>query len=299
MTFTCLQTSVRGLIDIVGVVVVAACPVVAQDYFDIPAANLPSSAALEGGGDAAGSRNLTLQGDFGLTSGMRIRAGYAGARVDSGSVNYVGNTYWAGLNSDPLAPFSYGANYELMQRDDGIQSGAAKANLRWRANNWRVAAYPELRSITLTKTQVTRRNIVRSVGATIRSPGLGVAVAYNGLDSWSFAFRHFAYRYDTDVQTLRSHPAFAQLVTSHVDQSFDASRSGVNVDYAPSWGSVGLEVTRSESAIDHVAARSAAINLSWDVSRAWTAFAHVGRSRADGVDATGFASAGVTWMWDE
>lgn len=265
----------------------------------MPAINLPSSATLEGGGDAAGSRNLTLQGDVGLSSGMRVRAGYAGARVDSSSASYVGDTYWGGLNSDPLAPFSYGANYEMMQRDDGIRSGALRANLRWHFNDWRVAAYPELRSITLTKTQVTRKNLVRTVETTLRSPGLGAAVTYTGLGAWSFAFRQFVYRYDTDAQTLRSHPAFAQLVTSQIEQSFDASRSGVNVDYAPSWGSVGVEATRNESAIDHAVARSVAANISWDISRAWTLFAHVGRSRADGVAATGFASAGVTWMWDE
>lgn len=291
------------LLHVINIAGCASTAAIAQDFFDISAANLPSSATLEGGGDAAGSRNLTLQGDFGLASGARVRAGYAGAHVDTDGVGYTGGTYWAGLNSDPLAPFSYGANYELMRRDDGIHSAAAKANLRWRINNWRVAVYPELRLITLTETYATMRSRVRRVEATIRSPGVGAAVAYHGLEQWSFALRHFAYRYETDAQTLLSHPVFSKQVTSdvasHVDQSFDAWRSGVNVDYALSWGSVGLETTRSESAIGHATARSTAANLSWDVSHAWTLFAHVARSHAAGVSATGFASVGVTWMWGE
>jgi len=294
-----VRKSVAVLLRSVAVAWVATNPALAQDFFDIPAINLPSSITLEGGGDAAGARNLTVNADVGLQSGTRIRAGIAGARVDASDVHYAGNTSWAGVNSDPLAPFSYGANYEAMQRDDGIRSAALKANVRWHFNDWQVTAYPELRSITLTKTQVTRKNLVRTVETTLGSPGLGAAVTYSGVEAWSFAFRRFVYRYDTDAQTLRSHPAFAQLVTSQVDQSFDAARSGVNADYAPSWGSIGVEATRSESAIDHAAARSVAVNLSWDATRAWTAFAHVGRSHATGVAATGFASAGVTWMWDQ
>lgn len=283
---------------IFGIAAIAVTPVCAQDNFDIPVENLPSSVSLEGGGDAVGSRNLTLYGDVGLASGIRVRAGYAGARVDTAAVSYDGKTYWAGLNSDPLALFSYGGNYEIMRRDDGIRSGAIKTHLRWRLNDWRLMLYPELRSITLTKKRITQKNVVRSVATTIRSPGLGAAVTFNGLEDWSFALRHFVYRYDTDAQTLRSHPVFAQQAFAYVDQSFDAARSAVNVDYAPSWGSAGLEVTRSQSAIDHELTRSTALNLSWDVSHAWTTFAHMGRSRADGVAATGFASIGVTWMWD-
>ena len=189
---------------------------------------------------------------------MRIRAGYINARVDASSVNYAGGTYWAGLNSDPLAPLSYGATYELMERDDGIRVSAFKTNLRWRFNDWRLVAYPELRSITLTETQVAKKNAVRTVQATVRSPGLGAGMTYTGVDAWSFALRHFLYRYDTDAPTLRSHPAFIQLVASHVDQSFDALRSGINIDYAPSWGSVGIEATRGVSAVDHTVARSLA-----------------------------------------
>ena len=299
--FSRVRKFTSRLMSVMGVaVVVATSAAVAQDLFDIPAADLPSSVTLEGGGDAAGSRSLTLQGDVGLRSGMRIRAGYANARVDSSSVNYAGDTYWAGLNSDSLAPLSYGATYELMERDDGIRAGALKTNLRWRFNDWRLVAYPELHSITLTETQVAKKgNVVRTVQTTVRSPGLGAGVTYTGVDAWSFAFRHFVYRYETDAQTLRSHPAFVRLVASHVDQSFDASRSAINVDYAPSWGSVGIEATRSVSAVDHTIARSLAVNLNWDVSSAWTAFAHVGRSRADGIAATGFVAAGLTWMWDE
>jgi len=276
-------------------------PALAQDFFDVPAATLPSSITSEGGGDVNGSRSLTIQGDVGLQSGVRIRAGYA--HVDAGDTNYVGGTSWAGLNSDPLAKLSYGATYEALTRDDGIRSDALKTNLRWRWNSWRIAAFPESRSITLTETITTRRNNTRSVETTIRSPGLGVAVAYNGPESWSVALRHFVYRYDTDLQKLSSHPVFAQRVATSVEsvvsQSFDASRSGANVDYAPSWGSVGLEVTRSESAFDHAVARSVAMNLSWDVARAWTLFARIGRSHVDGVAAAGFAAAGVTWMWGD
>ncbi len=283
---------------IIGVVLITTGAALAQDFFDIPAADLPSSATLEGGG-AAGARDMTFQMDFGVPSGRRIRGGYAATHADSADAGYVSDTYWAGLESDPLAAFSYGANYEVMERDDGIQSGAAKVNLRWRLNRWRIAIYPERRSITLTKTYVTQKNAVRSVATTIRSPGLGAAVAFNGLEPWSFGFRHFVYRYKTDAQTLRNHPAFTQLVTSRVDQSFDASRTNASVDYLPSWGSVGMEVTRSLSAIDRAVAQGAAVNLSWDVSRAWTVFARAGRSRADGIAATGFASAGMTWTWDE
>ncbi|MBI3775630.1 MAG: hypothetical protein HY273_08780 [Gammaproteobacteria bacterium] len=310
------------LLRILWVVLLAATPVRAQDFFDIPAETLPSSATLEGGGDATGSRSLTIHGDFGLAGGTRFHAGFAGVRADTGSANYTGDTYWAGVNSDPLAAISFGLNYEIMRREDAvpskavagtnndipqpderIQSSAAKANLLWRINRWRVSAYPELRSITLTKTLVTLRNKARSAETTIQSPGLGIAIAYNGLQPWSFGLRHFVYRYDTDLQTLSNHPIFSQKMTSyvesHVDQSFDSSRSGVNVDYAPSWGSIGLEATRSESAIGHAVAHSTAINLSWDVSPAWSIFAHAGHGRADGVDAAGFGSAGVTWIWGE
>jgi hypothetical protein len=132
---------------------------------------------------------------------------------------------------------------------------------------------------------------------------LGVAIAYSGFETWSYALRHFVYRYETDLQKFSSHPVFAQKVTSYVEsdvnQSFDASRSGVNVDYAPSWGSVGLEATRSRSAFDHTVNRSTAVNLTWDVSRAWAAFARVARSRAGAVATTRYASVGVTWMWGD
>lgn len=270
----------------------------AQDIFDIPVVNLPSSVTLEGGGDAAGSRSLILQGDVGLPSGMRLRAGYAGTRVDSGSAAYVSDTYWAGVNSDPLAGFSYGANYEAMQRDDQLGAGAFKANLRWRIDRWRLAVYPELRWISFTQS-VQGQHKTRSVETVIRSPGLGVALAYNAADAWSLGFRHVVYRYASDAQTLPSHPAFARLVSSNIDQAFDIARSSVTADYTPAWGSVGVEATRSESAIDHVIAHSAAVNLNWDVSRAWTVFARVGRSRVDEVAAARFGSAGVTWMWDQ
>lgn len=303
-------------------VLLTTTPVCAQDFFDIPAETLPSSATLEGGGDGSGSRSLTLQGDLGLTSGTRLRAGIAGTRVATDSVNYTSNTYWAGMNSDPLATLSFGLNYEIMQRkdavpprvvagtnteipqpDERIQTSAAKGNLHWRLNQWRLSVYPELRSITLTKAIVTQRNQTRSAQTTVQSPGLGVAVAYRGVQAWTFGLRHFVYRYDTDLQTLTNNPIFSQKVASYVesqvDQSFDNSRSVINVDYAPSWGSIGWEATRSESAIGHVVVHSNAINLSWDLAHAWTIFAHVGRSRADGVGTTGFGSAGVTWMWGE
>ena len=93
MMFCCVRESVAVLLRSVGVAWIATSSALAQDFFDIPAINLPSSATLEGGGDAAGSRSLTLQGDIGLSSGMRVRAGYAGARIDSSSANYMGNTY--------------------------------------------------------------------------------------------------------------------------------------------------------------------------------------------------------------
>ena len=102
-----------------------------------------------------------------------------------------------------------------------------------------------------------------------------------------------------DVQTLRSNPVPARLIASRIDYSYDASRSGVSVDYLPSWGSVGVDATHSESAIDDGFAQSAAVNLSWDVSRAWTVFASIGHSRGKDIAATDFASAGATWMWDE
>ena len=294
-----MKKSVRGLIHISWVALVMTDMVCAQDFFDIPVANLPSSVTLETGGDAVGSRNLTLQTDAGLPSGMRIRAGYATARIDTSSINYRSDTVWAGLNSDPLNAFSYGATYQGMERDDGIHSKSAKVNLRWRFNDWKLAVYPELRSLTLNETRITQKNKVRSAEVTLRSPGVGVGITFNGWQLWTLELRQFAYRYDTDAQTLRSYPAFAQQTVSRVDQAFDASRTGISVDHALPWGSVGAEATRSLSAIDHQAARSIDVNLSWDVSRAWNVFAHLGRSSADGVGASGFASAGATWMWDE
>ena len=159
------------------VVLFMAGPVVAEDFFDIPATAVPSSATLEVGGDAAGSRDVTFQADFGMPSGWRMRGGYADARVGSGSGNYAAKSYWAGLNSDPLAAFSYGANYETKDRDDGIRSGATQANLRWQLNSWRVTVYPEFRWHTLKRTVVTRNNKVVSGEVVIRSPGVGTAIA--------------------------------------------------------------------------------------------------------------------------
>lgn len=267
----------------------------AQDFFDIPVASLPSSVTLEGGGDAE-SRSLSFRIDAGVPSGMRIRGGYEAVRVDSANLNYTDNTFWAGLNSDPLDVFSYGANYEAIERNDGIHSSAVKANLRWRLNDWRIALYPQLRMITLKKNNAVKNKIRRME---ITSPGLGIAVTFNGLESWSFAFRHFVYRYETDAQALRRYPAFAQRAASRIEQSFDASNTGISADRTLSWGSVGAEAMRSLSAVDHVVARSVAVNLNWEVSPAWMLSAHFGRSRADGSSVTGFASVGVNWMWDE
>ena len=299
MTFYLLRKPSGVLIRLACVALFTACPVCAEDFFDIPAADLPSSATLDVGGDATGSRDVTFQADFGMPSGMRIRGGYADARVDSGSGNYAAKSYWAGLNSDPLAAFSYGANYETKERNDDIRYGAAQANLRWQLNSWRVTVYPEYRWLTLKKSVVTRNNKVLSAEAAVRSPGVGAAVAYTGFAEWSFTVRHFVYRYDVDTQILRLNRAFTRQVASRVDQSFDASRSGASVDYLPSWGSVGVDLTHNESAMDNGFAQSAAVNLSWDVSRAWTVFASAGYSRGKDLAATNFGSAGATWMWGE
>lgn len=271
-----------------------AGPVVAEDFFDIPAADLPSSATLEVGGDAAGSRDVTFQVDYGTPSGWRVRGGYTGARAGSGSGKYAAKTYWAGLNSDPLAAFSYGASYETQDRDDGIRSGATQANLRWQLNNWQVAVYPEFRWLTLKRTMVTRNNKVVNAEAVVRSQGGGGAVTYTGLAAWSFAFRHFVYRYERDIKIVQP-----RRVVTRIDRSFDASRSAASVDYFPSWGSVGMDLTHNESALNSGFTQSAAVNLSWDASRAWTVFASAGYSRGKDLAATHFGSAGATWMWDE
>ena len=299
MTFNFMKKSRCALIWMAGAALLTAGGVGAEDFFDIPAADLPSSATLAGGGDALGSRDVTFQMDFGVPSGTRIRGGYSSARIDSDSINYLAQSYWAGLNSDPLAPFSYGANYEIKKRDDGIRSSAAKANLRWQLNRWRLAVYPEFRWLTLKKTFVTQNNKMRSAEVAVRSPGVGAAVTYTGLARWSFALRHFVYRYEADVQILRSNRVSTRPIASRIDYSFDTSRSGVSVDYLPSWGSVGVDATHNESAIDNGFAQSAAVNLSWDVSRAWSVFASAGHSRGKDIAASNFASAGATWTWDD
>lgn len=299
MTLYFSQKSAVTLTCLACVALFPAGPVFADDFFDIPAMDLPSSATLDVGGDASGSRDVTFQADFGMPSGWRMRGGYTDARVGSGSGNYAAKSYWAGLNSDPLAAFSYGANYETKERNDEIRSGAAQANLRWQLNSWRVTVYPEYRWLTLKESVVTRNNKVLSAEAAVRSPGVGAAVAYTGFSEWSFAVRHFVYRYDVDTQILRLNRAFTRRVASRVDQSFDASRSGASADYLPAWGSVGVDLTHNESAIDNGFAQSAAVNLSWDVSRAWTVFASAGHSRGKDLAAINFGSAGAAWMWSE
>lgn len=271
----------------------------ADEFFDPPAATLPSNVTLEGGGDALGSRDFTTSVDLDLRSGNRIRAGYTSAQTIAESLDMHSDTYSIGLNSDPLSTWSYGMSYETMARDDNVTSDAIRGNIKLRHAPWRFALYPELRYLTLSGNK-------SDLNTGIRNPGIGAAITYSGLSAWSFTLKRFMYQYSSSSESLASLTALRRRtltrigrITARVGQELNASQSGLSVDFAQNWGGATLEWMRSISAIDHEKSRELSFSLYWDVTRAWSLFARFGRSSSANLDPVGFASGGVTFMWGE
>jgi hypothetical protein len=256
-----------------------------QDPFAFLFNTAPSALTVEGGGDDAGSRHASLDADLALSSGLRFILGGASAHVASSTASYNSSSLRIGVNSDPLERWSKGLTLSTVSQSDGLHYADFRGNLRWRPKQWSLAAYPQWRNISVPRLNAKADEVVRS-------PGLGVSASYRGFKRWSLSVNHAVYSYSTFSGKITPYG------TAQISDTFDAARTGVSAGYAFAWGTVSASWDHGSSALTRAVYDSSALEVSWDVRRAYSLFARAGQGSSSGTAGHSSLSAGVTYFWD-
>ncbi len=203
-----------------------------------------------------------------------------------------------GFVTAPFADLSVGASYEIEDNDGALDIEGYGVSVRFNANHFSLTLAPRWRNISL---KLNPKQAAKRSAPELKSRDLSLAADWYASERWSFGIGYSHSSYSEDLSRLASDrrvlllftPETLRLSAGLQQQRLTASA----IRYIDS-GSVGLEWSRSVSAIDDSTTSSATLFVSHAPSRSWRIDASAGIEYADyRDDAIVFGSVGLAFLW--
>ena len=264
-----------------------------------------SRLTLAAGLDSAEGSEASTDLDLGLDSGLHLRGLYGKSWQTSDGDSLQTTSWLVGISSDYTAPLVGGFDYEYWGDAALVETRTSRFKLGTNTENWFLQLSYESRSSqfgsSVSTTNPGGKTVRLSQGDEVDSDGLGLAASYYAWYPWALSLAYMRYSYDQDVTELADNDRFTQVFsipTTGQATSLESWRASVDVSYDLMWGGLGVNVSRSESAIDQSVSDTASAYVIWDVDRRWSLDFTAGQYRTDNPsDTTTFGRAAISHRW--
>jgi len=243
-------------------------------FTNVNAETLPSQLNLERGWDSADGSDYFVDADIDL-SGPRLFIGYGESDSQLGSTVLNTTTTQVELSSNPFNDTAMAIGYSEWGQDGEIDIKTYRLDFIFNTDNWGFRLAPQTREIELYTLAAMRPKI------NLDSDGINVGINYYAAEPFYIGAVYSAHNYSRNLSTLSTDPRLALIfspATMEYAFGFEKERIAGNMGLAFSWGSAGIDGSRSVSEIDNSISTSIAVSIRYKLNKHWSIKARGGQS---------------------
>jgi hypothetical protein len=278
-----------GIIPIAGFTLLLFCRVIAADDEGLPSV-LSANASI----DDSNSNSFYFDASLALPDELRFGAGGGNNANADSRVDVKTTVYHAGLSTNPLKPVALGIDFERWGDPDNLLSETWRFDLSINIADWSLRFSPAYSSITVYTLAAPRPEI------DMDSDSYGVGLGYYSESGWfvDAGYTHFLYSRDVSkVPTTLLFQFVLSPTTLQLLSALDERRYTVSAGFDISDDQVGIDWSRTESALDASYYTTVSLFYSKPFGLQWAVDITVGQQHASYGETLNFASLGVNYFW--
>ena len=228
---------------------------------------------LETGSDSEDGSVYFIDADIDL-DGPRLSIGYGGSDVHYNSSVLSTTAKEISFGSNPLNDTSTSIGYSEWGQEGEINIRTYRFDVVFNKGNWSLSIGTENRDIEF-HTLLIARPIIN-----LDSNGANLGISYYG-ERWYLGLNYSTKNYSRDVSIFANDPRlvfiFSPITMEHAF-GFEDSRISADIYYSLNWGNIGIDHSRSISAVDDSVSISNAVAMSFDMDKNWSLNLRSGQS---------------------
>ena len=259
---------------------------------------LPSVLSVSAGYDDTHSSSAYLDSDLALPAGLRLSAGGGNNANANSRIDVKTNSYHAGLASDPLKGVAIGIDYERWGEDNALLSDTWRVDFTVNVADWSLRLSPARSTIT----GYTRSGISAAIPPQfdMDSDRYDASISYGGSSDWNVSAGYTYSNYSRDVSKVATSLLVALVLSPETLQLMsvlDQRRYLFSVAYNIADDQIGVDWSRTESALDASHYTTTSLFYSKPFGSQWAADVSLGQQQASVGDSFNFINLALNYFW--
>jgi len=259
---------------------------------------LPSVISASASLDDSDSGSFYLDSDLALPAGLRFSVGGGNNANSATRIDVKTQSYHAGLASNPLDVFAMGFDFEHWGEDNALLSDTWRVDFSLNFDSWALRLSPARSTIT----GFTRDTTLVSIPPQfeIDSNRYEASFSYFSPSDWNVTAGYTYINYSRDVTKVTTSLRVAALLSPQTLQLIsvlDKRRYLFSIGYSIGDDQTGLDLSRTESALDASHYTTLSVFYSKPFATRWAADVTLGQQRANYGDKFNFINLVLNYFW--